>query len=627
MSNSATECAMNTMASAVKVTAEIVSSYVPIVETVKILVEEICKIYTNVECNKELCFIMMNRVKIAEFALEQMMMRVEENDEYFYEKEYYLSLQKFVNVLTDIKNFVEKVSKFKSVRTFFEANKIKQMYDKLTQEFDTCMNDLHFTIAIANENQRAKDSQKVDQVLKNLEKLDIGIDGMDNKLDGLEKNISLIMNKMNIRSGDVHAQRINENDLTKPTAGRNSNGTVIRKYYKGIEVACKPIKDSNQKQGELAILEQLRLSPNILIFYGLAYFDNNDYMILEWADRGSLKELYDKYDIPWDRKIQITRDICNGLIFLRNLNILHHDIRCENVFITKNLDPKLGNFRYARETSADTTSLSFQKQLEMFRWMAPEQILKCRQNPNKKGYTFNCEMFRTLELKKVPDFVLSGKRERLTSGNFENANDATIQKNELEKLAEENPISHSAPQLFENNKFDFGTTSDVTTENSKLPKFDEPLIYEDADSLMTVDEGIGFHREKNYESAWKCFEKNSELGNPLAQYWQAYYLFNGYFVDQDKEHANQLFKQQLQMRNTGNPNISEDEKRNEILRYLKLASNNKNSEATYQLGNIYVNGKLKTQQSKENKELGLIYLELASQYGNQEATKLLRSLR
>ncbi|RIB02960.1 kinase-like domain-containing protein [Gigaspora rosea] len=364
---------------------------------------------------------------------------------------------------------------------------------------------------------------------------------MDNKLDGLEKNISLIMNKMNIRSGDVHAQRINETEMTKPTAGRSNNGTVIRKYYKGIEVACKPIKDSSQKQGELAILEQLRLSPNILKFYGLAHFDNNDYMILEWADRGSLKELYDKYDIPWDRKIQITRDICNGLIFLRNLNILHHDIRCENVFITKNLDPKLGNFRYARETTADTTSLSFQKQLEMFRWMAPEQILKCRQNPNKKGYTFNCEMFsfgmliwelcyekipyRTLELKKVPDFVLSGKRERLTSGNFENANDATIQKkfneiidkawqpqptnridlmqlhSELEKLAEENPISHSAPQLFENNKLDFGTASDITTENSKLPKFDEPLIYEDADSLMTVDEGISFHREKNYENA------------------------------------------------------------------------------------------------------------------------------
>ncbi|CAG8842682.1 16717_t:CDS:2 [Gigaspora margarita] len=115
---------------------------------------------------KELCFIMMDRVKTAEFALEQMMLRSEENEKYFYEKEYSLSLKKFVNVLKDIKNFAEKVSKIEGVRKFFKANKIKQTYEKLTEEFDTCMKELHFTIAIANENQRAKDAQKVDQAIE-----------------------------------------------------------------------------------------------------------------------------------------------------------------------------------------------------------------------------------------------------------------------------------------------------------------------------------------------------------------------------------------------------------------------------------------------------------------------------
>ncbi|CAG8838635.1 16154_t:CDS:1 [Gigaspora margarita] len=162
MSDSLSEYVMDTMTSTIKVTAEIMSSFVPIVATIKILVEDIYKIYLNVECNKELCLIMMDRVKTAEFALEQMMLKSEENKEYFYENEYSLSLNKFVNVLKDIKNFVEKVSKIEGVRKFFEANRIKQTYEKLTQEFDTCMKELHFTIAIANENQRAKDAQKVD---------------------------------------------------------------------------------------------------------------------------------------------------------------------------------------------------------------------------------------------------------------------------------------------------------------------------------------------------------------------------------------------------------------------------------------------------------------------------------
>ncbi|CAG8828701.1 25267_t:CDS:2, partial [Gigaspora margarita] len=41
-----------------------------------------------------------------------------------------------------------------------------------------------------------------------------------------------------------------------------------------------------------------------------------------------------------------------------------HYIRCEN--ITKNLDPKLGNFQYAYETNTSTTSVSIQNQLEIF---------------------------------------------------------------------------------------------------------------------------------------------------------------------------------------------------------------------------------------------------------------------
>ncbi|CAG8739482.1 30774_t:CDS:2, partial [Gigaspora margarita] len=55
---------------------------------------------------------------------------------------------------------------------------------------------------------------------------------------------------------------------------------------------------------------------------------------------------------------------------------------------------------------------------------------------------------------------------------------------ELEKLTKENPISHNASQLLENNKFEL-----------------------DANSLITIDEGINFHY-KNYKSVYECFEKN-----------------------------------------------------------------------------------------------------------------------
>ncbi|CAG8849105.1 21313_t:CDS:2, partial [Gigaspora margarita] len=136
----------------------ITASYIlPLVSTVNNLVREICNFYESAECNKDICLIMTERVKIAEFAMDKMMRRDECP---FYEKEYYLSFRKYINALTEIKNFTEKVSKLEGLRKFFDVSEIKNKYEKLTQNYDTCMNELHFTIAITNKYDRKMENQK-----------------------------------------------------------------------------------------------------------------------------------------------------------------------------------------------------------------------------------------------------------------------------------------------------------------------------------------------------------------------------------------------------------------------------------------------------------------------------------
>ncbi|PKK65451.1 hypothetical protein RhiirC2_755021, partial [Rhizophagus irregularis] len=56
-------------------------------------------------------------------------------------------------------------------------------------------------------------------------------------------------------------------------------------------------------------------------------------MVLEWAEKGNLKEVYKQYDITWNRKVHMVLDICRGIMFLNGANIFHHDIRCENVMV------------------------------------------------------------------------------------------------------------------------------------------------------------------------------------------------------------------------------------------------------------------------------------------------------
>jgi hypothetical protein len=59
--------------------------------------------------------------------------------------------------------------------------------------------------------------------------------------------------------------------------------------------------------------------------------------------------------------------------------------------MTKQLVPKLSNFKYARhnrDNSQETTDIK--EITDILRWMAPEKM----SDPEKVRYTFKCEIFR-----------------------------------------------------------------------------------------------------------------------------------------------------------------------------------------------------------------------------------------
>ncbi|CAG8749747.1 9718_t:CDS:1, partial [Dentiscutata heterogama] len=126
--------------------ADILASYMPVIGTVKLIVGEIYQIYENAECNKELCLIMVDRVKAAEYSMDRIVRSVEKNKENFQKKTYYLAFERFKNILTQIKEYTKSVSKLKGYKKYFLATDIKKKFDQLTTDFDECMNDLHFAI-------------------------------------------------------------------------------------------------------------------------------------------------------------------------------------------------------------------------------------------------------------------------------------------------------------------------------------------------------------------------------------------------------------------------------------------------------------------------------------------------
>ncbi|CAG8631964.1 3718_t:CDS:2 [Dentiscutata heterogama] len=608
---------------------DLLAIYNPVIDLVRRLVKDIYQIYENAECNKELCLIMVNRVEAAKYSIDIIIRSTEKKQEDLRKKSYFLAFERFKNILTQIKEFTNSVSKLKGYKKFFQATDVKKKFEQLIDEFDKCRSDLHFAIDVSNDIDRKEESERVDKALK---EVDETLKQLDDKIDESVKHV-----------GD----KVDE-----------------------VKVACKPI--DGQNESELAIIKKLGLSPQVLKFYGHSEIDNKRVMIFEWAEHGSLKELYENYDIPWTRKIQIAKDILLGLLFLRAVNVFHHDLRDLNV--------KLGNFGCAREVDEHSRNLS-QLATYIVRWMSPELIKKYisqSNHENKKVYTFNCEIFGMLlwelcyeklpyanwNIKQISDHVLRGDREKVLKGRFTNPDDKEIQlefikiiqdawpqqpelritiptlRQRLEGLVNKFPIPLDAPTLFKNKVLDLDGQ-----KSESLPEFDEveiPEEFAEEPALVPLEDGIKMHKKKEYKSAWECFKENADLNNPLAKFWLGYYSLYGHYGEKDSNRAKKLFKEAADEHNHSesqcryavllfddlskeNNETKKDELRKEILRYFELAANNpvQNIDAMYYLGDIYVAGKLKV---RKDEERGLNYLRLAANGSNQRAITLLKKL-
>ncbi|CAG8448180.1 1650_t:CDS:2 [Dentiscutata heterogama] len=620
--------------------ADIVGSYIPIVSEVVNIVKKIDETFKKAQRNKNICLILLERAKDAETVMNKILNYKDDYEEFLRKEESYKSFHKFKNLLIRIKEFVAEVSELKSARMFFDANNVKNMYDRLTDEFEICMKELHFEIMIYFEI-------------------------MNEKIDVSNQDIQYIKKLMTKNLGDeIHAPHIDPSELSEQShERRGKNLKIVKKFYKQTcEVACKPIKDFEKFQTELMILGKLNNFPNILIFYGLSKIDNHDVMILEWATYGTLRELYDKYDITWRRKVQIVLDICRGLTFLHKVNIVHHDVRCDNVLINRDLVPKITNFRFARMTTANITMDLSEQLNNVVRWMAPEQIERYQNNDKKAGYTIQAEIFsfgmliwelcyetkpyKDKNFMEISNHVLKGKRETLKCGKLL---DQEIQLEfikiivhawqqdpynrirfdelflKLNDLSEKYPIPPGVRGLLNDKTLDLDGSRE--SENKKLmpPDPDELLIDLDTPikSIVSLEEGVKLHQEKDYQNAWKYFSVNAEVGDHRAKYWQGYYYEQGYFVKEDKTRANQLYKEaadygvaDAQYRYACSLYKKENLDHSEFLRYLNMAAENGHALASYYLGKIYLNGECGV---KMDKQFGLKYLRSAALNDNKQA--------
>ncbi|OHT00396.1 hypothetical protein TRFO_32996 [Tritrichomonas foetus] len=168
--------------------------------------------------------------------------------------------------------------------------------------------------------------------------------------------------------------------------GSGTHGDVVLgRDSKGGTAALKYIskKDSKTFISEISTLSKLN-HPCVVRFYGYVLgskIHDNDYcIILEYMPNESLKSVYQKIregDTPngWGptAKSKIAFGVAAGMAYLHLNDVLHRDLKPDNIFLDYNLEPKISDFGLSKNQPIEA---QMKKKPSSIKYMSPALLEK-----------------------------------------------------------------------------------------------------------------------------------------------------------------------------------------------------------------------------------------------------------
>lgn len=176
--------------------------------------------------------------------------------------------------------------------------------------------------------------------------------------------------------------------------GSGSFGTVYKGHWHGaVAVKTLNVKDPTPAQlqafkNEVAVLRKTR-HVNILLFMGCVSKPQLA-IVTQWCEGSSLYRhvhvLETKFELL--TLIEISRQTAQGMDYLHAKNIIHRDLKSNNIFL-HDLTVKIGDFGLATVKTRWSGGQQFQQPSGSILWMAPEVIRMQEENP----YSFQSDVY------------------------------------------------------------------------------------------------------------------------------------------------------------------------------------------------------------------------------------------
>ncbi|OCT58108.1 hypothetical protein XELAEV_18002603mg [Xenopus laevis] len=169
--------------------------------------------------------------------------------------------------------------------------------------------------------------------------------------------------------------------------GSGSFGTVYKgKWHGDVAVKILKVTDPTPEQlqafrNEVAVLRKTR-HVNILLFMGYMTKDNLA-IVTQWCEGSSLYYHLHVLDTKFQmfQLIDIARQTAQGMDYLHAKNIIHRDMKSNNIFLHEGLTVKIGDFGLATVKTRWSGSQQVEQLTGSILWMAPEVIRMQDNNP------------------------------------------------------------------------------------------------------------------------------------------------------------------------------------------------------------------------------------------------------
>ncbi len=193
-----------------------------------------------------------------------------------------------------------------------------------------------------------------------------------------------------------------KNFILTQELGRGGMGVVWKAWQKGLNrwVAIKFLEGESKPELERFLREAQSVSmlshPNITALYELGEFEGNYYIVMEYVDGQQIQEFLGKLQI--DTCVKVFHVCANALEHAHKNNIIHRDIKPQNIMLTRQGKPYLMDFGLAKRRDAESSATMAGMILGTPAFMSPEQAEGKWAKVDKRSdvYSLAATMYATL---------------------------------------------------------------------------------------------------------------------------------------------------------------------------------------------------------------------------------------